>query len=729
MKKKCVSLFIAIIFMAAQVQAGVLERASTILPFLTKDTGQNIKDNTITREFTPRDFGGVVAAERNKKYEVLQAGSRSAEGVGNVANKDKLGVRPGRVEGKGELGKRSATMSRRKFLDISFKAVAYSIIVPVVVNACTKPNDEITPPITEPDPIELPDPAPEVISVAEATVRARQYVHFGVNQTLQFPYDFIALRDNQIDTAHSDYRTQPTLIGFYVQYLLDVIKGNETSPTITQEQARKNLSTLLGNLTIMQGRDGWKGLLPTWSNIQGGIVRKLYDTYAVGDNLNLSAKLFMIKGALGATDPLWKTAEAFLAKQEEGYATMVDTAGSGRFWGSYENGAILKNWQIDRISTEFAPGIAWAAAYYGQVPRTVFDKLRAKGTEFVNTWNGDAFTYSWPLLTFDPTDPQYQMTAWQNMYSSYLARSMNESRKANHITLSDPAFHPYGGYLVGGRWALSEGGFVVESLGSVHGLRAFRKSEALQSVVDAWDNNMLQVPGLVTIFGRPDGIIGKGTEADPYQATHVHTGVGKFAELLASIDSKGNEYFMAGLTEAQKNDFLALYRDYSTNLMGVIPVVGELPQPVDISTAHSVVSDYEYDAAKIPPNEAGFEWCRWQRAQDAIHLRHFIANYIQARKWKLLQSSTSTGYYSGNPIDHPDVRGIAEWYTGVNVLSNPDELRKRWMPAEGKTRFEQLQKELDEAPWIDHGQAGKSGSIGLGAAAAVIFAVPSLESA
>lgn len=695
--------------MATQVYATVPQRVSTILPFLQKNTEQKIENETEKRN----------------------------------------------------------TMSRRKAIGTGIKGfigVMFSGGVLDLLFACER-IDDIVPEIPKDEPIELPEDVKpgETISFAEAKDRARKYVHFGVNQGLQFPYDVIALGDQGIDEAGSDHRTQPTLIGFYAQYLLDIITGNETEGVMDEGKARENLTILLTKLLDVQTNYGWKGLIPTWLNIQGGILSQEDDIYTVGDNLNLAVKLFMIKGALGETDPLWNKAKTFLDRQEEGYAAMVDK-GSGRFFGarvgevsggrksaqlSIEKGQsigyyrminshsvtktvlksgrvsdIIYDWQLDRITTEFLPGIVWAAAFYGAVPDTVLTSLMVHENEgILSSFNGDTFTYSWPLLTFDLT----MMDPWRQVYTKYLAATMKESVRNGQITTSDPAFHPYGGYVIGGRWRTSEGGFIVEGLGSVHGLAAFTESSPLHDGVYTWIENILTVPGLVTRFGLPDGIIGNGTEGNPYQGTLVHTGIAKFAELLGLTNSQGNRYFLDALQD-KEGHFIEMYRQLG-NTVSAFGSSETLPEPVDVSEAEWKVSDHEYALDKIPVNRDGFQWCRYQRDEEAIELRYFIVSYIKEKGWTLIPPANIP---YDRDIDHPNVRGFAEWFTGTDVLLDPVELRKRWMPEEGKTKYALFEEKIATEQWIDHEGSsgdGRTSTGGIGIAALIVQSKNFLKSA
>ena len=104
-----------------------------------------------------------------------------------------------------------------------------------------------------------------------------------------FPYD------NMGENADNpDKFTQPTLIGFYLQILGDVVSG-ALDNGMTQNQALAEISLVLGNLLNVQRDYGWNGLIP-WLSLNP--LNASEPKVALGDNANLSQSIAVMIGAL-----------------------------------------------------------------------------------------------------------------------------------------------------------------------------------------------------------------------------------------------------------------------------------------------------------------------------------------------------------------------------------------------------------------------------------------------
>jgi len=232
----------------------------------------------------------------------------------------------------------------------------------------------------------------------------------GIDPVTHFPYD------NMGENADNpDKFTQPTLIGFYLQILGDVVSG-ALDNGMTQNQALAEISLVLENLLNVQRDYGWNGLIP-WLDLDP--LNASEPKVALGDNANLSQSIAVMIGALeqaglsaAQLNPIQGQANTFLANQKSGYAAFVDPI-FGIFRGDVNTATGVFSAYIDRLSNEFRGAVAFLAVYFSDViPRSVWDNLKIvvndsyvdrNGETIRNLapWDGGAFQIFWPMLRND----------------------------------------------------------------------------------------------------------------------------------------------------------------------------------------------------------------------------------------------------------------------------------------------------------------------------------------
>ncbi|MFA5159386.1 MAG: hypothetical protein WC484_02655, partial [Candidatus Omnitrophota bacterium] len=291
----------------------------------------------------------------------------------------------------------------------------------------------------------------------------------GVDSTTHFPYDNIG--DGGVNPGKY---TQPTLIGYYLQILGDVVLGkidDGTDKAIQRDNALTELNTVMTNLLSYQSSLGWNGLLP-WLNIPGGDPTASRDkdghiNIGLGDNANLSQSVAVMIGALesaGLGTEVIAKAEAFLTAQADGYAAFVDKpvaeGGTGLFRGSYDitghliDGEIVHfSDYIDRLASEFRGAVAFLKVRFPTLPSTVWDNLEIKtnsnyvardGQNISNlaAWDGAAFQIFWPSLRNDESD----FIGFRNATYNQLVTQLDYSYQNNIPGILSASLRPEGGY-------------------------------------------------------------------------------------------------------------------------------------------------------------------------------------------------------------------------------------------------------------------------------------------
>ncbi|MFH1383377.1 MAG: hypothetical protein ABIH47_00240 [Candidatus Omnitrophota bacterium] len=421
--------------------------------------------------------------------------------------------------------------------------------------------------------------ATDVSAMRDILNRSYNYFRYGtgIDEKTELPYERLAVSKNSI--TNQDTRTQPTLIGFYVQFLIDIAHGNIKVDFIKPLDAQKRLERILDTILDIQKRYGWKGLLPTWGEIHDGRYTTVGNAYATGDNLNLAVKVFMVLGAFEENTVLYTKAKQFLDAQQSGYVAMYD-AQKNLFYGARKNGKINPTYYLDRISNEFAPGVAWAVTYYG-MSTDAFYNLGAPIDSTNNTllsWNGDGFTMGWQLLTFDTT----QFKAFNIAQYNYLHTMLRISHADGQPGLRSPSDDPFGGYAISGYNALREGGNIVENVWSPYALGVYYRLPAARHTLNKWLENLARSVMMVGPLGLFDA--GRGTVYTTIKTTNTILGIDHISFLLG-LGTEGPRYFERAFERlGSLSKHKAMYQAYADqNLSSLVLLTSPLAHPPQAS--------------------------------------------------------------------------------------------------------------------------------------------------
>ena len=228
----------------------------------------------------------------------------------------------------------------------------------------------------------------------------------GIDPATGFPLD--VLGPNAPQNASF---TQPTSIGFYLQFLGEIITKRLQVSFLSQTDAISQVNKVLTNLLQVQSNWGWKGLIP-WLELQPAL-QPSGNSMGLIDNANLSHSLAAFAGALVRTNlhktltkDLYDKASSFLANQQSGYQSFVDSA-SGVFRASYNTQTQTFDGYADRFGSEVRATLPFLAAYFN-LPSSIWDNLRRSTSRYLtekgrvvetfSAFDGSGFQYFWPLL-------------------------------------------------------------------------------------------------------------------------------------------------------------------------------------------------------------------------------------------------------------------------------------------------------------------------------------------
>ncbi len=257
----------------------------------------------------------------------------------------------------------------------------------------------------------------------------------GVDPATHFPYD--SVKANSTVDASNKF-TQPTLIGFYLQLLGDVVNVKSLGPSgaMTQDEALTEIDTVLTSLLNVQTQYGWNGLLP-WFDLDPVVDPAAW--VGLGDNANLAQSLAVMMGSLDgapltpaqrtAANAILAKADQFLNNQAPGYAAFVDPT-FGIFRSSVDRASGVFDNYIDRLASEFRGAVAFLKVRYPSLPDTVWTNLVAHTKDYIDQvgahvenlayYDGSAFQAFWPNLRNDERDFVGFRNALYNAFVSFL---------------------------------------------------------------------------------------------------------------------------------------------------------------------------------------------------------------------------------------------------------------------------------------------------------------------
>jgi hypothetical protein len=304
-------------------------------------------------------------------------------------------------------------------------------------------------------------PLPSEMAEIRDTLVAKGLDYFelgaGLDPATHFPYDHIT-------GGTAGQYTQPTLIGFYMQILGDVVRGSLNNG-MTKTQALTEIQTVLTNLLSAQATYGWNGLLP-WLNL--GPLGAHAERAGLGDNANLAQSLAVMIGALEsaglsgadliAAQAIATQVEQFLDNQAPGYAALVNPA-TGLFYGEVNTatGAPNTTYEIDRLANEFRGAVAFLVMRYPALPDTVWNNLAIVTTDsYVDRnsqnisnlapWDGAAFQMFWPSLRNNEMD----FIGFRNALYNHLVTQLDyayQNRIPGILSASTPPEGSYTGHI------------------------------------------------------------------------------------------------------------------------------------------------------------------------------------------------------------------------------------------------------------------------------------------
>lgn len=251
----------------------------------------------------------------------------------------------------------------------------------------------------------------------------KRYYSTGVGlHSSGFPYDYIRSNGSKAQW------TQPTAIGFYLQYLVN--ENNEKEA----ERVMENLLKTQTNPNI-----SWNGLIP-WLKFNGDEVLAERTEIAFGDNSNLSKKVAMV--AQKFTGKASILATQFLNNQKSGYQQMYDNS-QGLFYGAVdrESDVFNKGYHINRLFNEFRSGVAFVVSYFSidekawdnlivNTPKKNYIDIEGDSVPIASTYDGSGFQYSWPLLSV----PEGKLSAdMENILFNALYAQLDTALKLGHF--------------------------------------------------------------------------------------------------------------------------------------------------------------------------------------------------------------------------------------------------------------------------------------------------------
>ncbi|MBI3999398.1 MAG: hypothetical protein HY351_02180, partial [Candidatus Omnitrophica bacterium] len=399
----------------------------------------------------------------------------------------------------------------------------------------------------------------------------------GINPATGFPIDVIGTNAPGPDILW----TQPTSIGFYLQFLGNLISKRLTLANFTQAAAVSAAEKTLTTLLDVQTQFGWNGLIP-WLRLDGTLRP---DSSRIGliDNANLTHYLaaflgLLEKGNLHRTfaSSLYGKAKSFMDGQREGYLAFVDVA-SGVFRGVYDTAAGVFDGFADRFGSEFRATIPFLIEYFS-LPLTVWTNLirstsayptqEGRTVETFSTFDGGAFQYFWPLLASPEESLPKISSALQNVF---LIFSDFMERKAL-AGFPSAASLPEGGYSaqLGINFLKETPGLLDETVASLYALAsAYRLNPSwVLSKIEEIEANF---PSLTAgPLGFYDAMRSNGAVSENYYAIDQ-------GSLVLGLLGTGADDFQSFL---EKRNLWAGYESHYATLDLAIPqAVSSLPEP------------------------------------------------------------------------------------------------------------------------------------------------------
>ena len=483
----------------------------------------------------------------------------------------------------------------------------------------------------------------------------------GIDPVTHFPYD------NLSETGQAAKFTQPTLIGFYLQMLADVMNGRSSGPqgTMTRVEAVRQAGLVLNSLLQVQDDFGWKGLIPFMNVDPQSPVTTLI---AFGDNANMAQSIAVFLGGIenahftNAEIPASELAdiqaagETALDNMLVGFHAMINHT-DGRYHAVFDRAYFKLKGFMDKLGNEFRGALIFVTALlrdeYDDVPDSVLEGLEpvvhvypdTQGNEIENLafWNGGAFQAFWPLLRNNERD----FASFRNALYNHLATQADWAAD-KHIPgfLSASQIPPGDTYYPEiGIPHVAENSFQhLIDVGSVYGL-ASAYSVDPSSVMGWLDAIKDQLPSLTGDFGFFDSAR-SGTEiARRFLGIDV-------ASVALALAGGANQDFDAFLyTRGLAMDFNQLYEKVADSfaIEKTSAAVAAPPQFPDSSLSvfshyseEGTIGDFLYiptspagarfNYSSLPTEFEGRQWLLGQPYNARAHKLSFLYSIVNSPK-------------------------------------------------------------------------------------------------
>ncbi|MDP8216088.1 MAG: hypothetical protein P9L98_02040 [Candidatus Kaelpia imicola] len=390
--------------------------------------------------------------------------------------------------------------------------------------------------------------------------RNYNYFNYGLDKSSGFPYDHISVqKDNSFE--YGKY-TSPSIIGFWMVLLTDIIKGDLVLNNFSREDAGR---ALFKTIESIKKAPRWKGLL-YWYELKDGIEAAEDRVISSYDNGNFALALMVVSGAFSDSESSWqrrikKEVDSILLSQSAGWGELYDRE-AGLLYGVYRYGPLPYLW-IDRFYTE-ARIAALVSLILTDLPQDLWNNLLRKGNcprgsytlsnnrevEFFKPWQG-AFQAWLPLLFI----PEMELSSGlKEAHSNYAAIQIDYALNSKVPLLRSAAADPcsedgeYHYEPALGVFGASED-WVRSDIAAPYAAALLYPVDKKASL-DLFKKTLEKFPQILGSLGFYDSISEEGKVAKVYLAFDQ-------LQLLLSLLSEVNQsYFLSYLEDISKSDLL-----------------------------------------------------------------------------------------------------------------------------------------------------------------------------
>jgi len=263
----------------------------------------------------------------------------------------------------------------------------------------------------------------------------------GIDSSSALPYDHITYDGKNItEIGKFD---NPTTIGFYLNAMVLISKGDIKNKAISSSQALIRIKDALTTLQKLQANSTqtWEGLF-YWYSLEGNKISPKDGVISAVDNANLA---FSLAGVIGAylndngrdAKAISTMAKAIITNQAQGWYKLYDPNGEdgkGMMYAGYDTAQDAPlGYHVDRVLNESRLVPVWAILTNSmrsakeQVPVSAFSNMQRASVDYVLS-NGDKIkdiTMTWDGTVFQELLPEILVN--ENTISPFM--------RANHKKL------------------------------------------------------------------------------------------------------------------------------------------------------------------------------------------------------------------------------------------------------------------------------------------------------